>query len=262
MILVSILAMSLAQTPAPTARLEFEAASIKPNRSGMRGWSMPPPSHGSVNFKNVTLKLLVIEAYQIQEFQLAGGPSWLDSEKYDITAKSSGASRSQVNQMLQALLADRFGLAVHRETKDLPFYAITIAKNGPKHGPTMHPAEAGDCPDQSTPDHPCGGFNVRNRSHLHGERVSLRQLAEVLSFILNRTVLDQTGLKGNFDMQLDWTPDDGQFRGAERPDAAPVDASGPTVYTALQEQAGLKLESRRGPVEILVIDRAEKATEN
>jgi uncharacterized protein (TIGR03435 family) len=240
----------------------FDAASVKPSVPGQRGWSMPPPTHGTMTVKNVTLKQLIVEAYQIQEFQLVGGPSWTDSDRYDITAKAgTAASQREVHQMLQALLADRFGLTIHRENRALPSYELVIGKGGAK---VKESADAGACPElkDQTRDHPCGGFSIRNRREVFGERVTMKQLADTLSFFVSRTVLDKSGLKGFYDVRLSWTPDEGQRRGAESPDAVAPEDNGPSIFTALQEQAGLKLESKRGPVEVLVIDNAKKATEN
>jgi uncharacterized protein (TIGR03435 family) len=254
--LVLVTCLTAAQTPA------FDAASVKPSPAGQRGYSLPPPTHGTLTLKNVTLKQLVVEAYQIQEFQVTGGPTWFDSARYDVTARAAtNVGKREVYQMLQALLADRFQLTIRRETRALPMYELALGKSGVK----IHLSpDAGDCPDlqAQTRDHPCGGFSIRNRREVIGERVSMQQLADTLSFFVSRTVLDKTGLKGVFDVKLSWTPDEGQRRGQESPDAAATDETGPSIITALQEQAGLKLESKKGPVEVLVIDRAEKATEN
>lgn len=233
----------------------FEAAVVKPNKSGMRGYSLPPPRNGRFTATNAPLRELIVEAYQIQESQLAGGPSWINSEGFDVTAKSAGpAKRTEMYTMLQALLAERFGLVLHRETKEMPVYAITVAKSGPKM-----PKEGDEECGEPSREHPCGGFNVRNRRQVYGERVSIPQLAMVLSALAGRMVVDKTGLAGNFDIKLEWTPDEGQLRGNESPNAPPTpESNGPSLFTAMQEQLGLKLESQRAQVEILVIDRVER----
>ncbi len=246
-----------AQGVAAVPGLAFDVASVKPNKSGTRGYGFPPPLHGAFRAINAPLKALIIEAYQIQEYQLAGGPGWLDSERFDITAKGpSNTRRSEVYRMLQTLLTERFGLALHRETKEMSIYSITVDKNGPR----MSKADDGEC-GEPTRDHPCGGFNMSNRSHLQGEHVSVGQLADMLALVMGRVVVDNSGLKNNFNIKLDWTPDDFQSRGSERPDAPVAAEGGPNVFAAMREQLGLKLESRKGPVEMLVIDRVEKPTE-
>jgi len=253
--LLMIAASSLA------AAQSFEAASVKPSPPGQRGYSNPQPAHGFLTAKNVTLKQLILDAYQIQEFQLVGGPNWLDSARYDVTAKAATeTSKQEVYKMLQEVLADRFHLTIRRESRTLPMYDLVLGKNGPK----IHASEAGTCPEvkDQTREHPCGGFSIRNRREVFGERVTMQQLADTMSLFVNRTVLDKTGLKGVFDVKLSWTPDEGQRPGQESPDAPTPDSNGPSIFTALQEQAGLKLESKKGPVEVLIIDRAEKATKN
>jgi bla regulator protein blaR1 len=243
---------------AARAGQSFEVASVKLNRSGARGVSFPPPSHGKFQATNTTLKLLIIEAYQIQEYQLAGGPNWLDSERFDVVAKGpASARRSEVYQMLQTLLTERFGLTLHHETKEMSIYSITVDKNGPK----MPKAGDEECGETSR-DHPCGGFNMYNRSRLLGEHVSVQQLAGMLAFVMGRVVQDNTGLKDNFNIKLEWTPDDFQSRGSEHPDAPVTADGGPNVFAAMREQLGLKLESRKGPVDLLVIDRAEKPADS
>ena len=233
----------------------FEVASVKPNKSGARGWSLAPPSGGRLNARNVTLRDLIVEAYRIQEFQLAGGPGWLGSERYDVSAKADGnASKRQIHDMLQTLLVDRFQLKFHRETRELPIYALSVAKSGIR----MRQADAGECPSPPVPNQPCGGFRIWMRSHISGNRVSMEQIADALSQMMGRTVVDKTGLHGNFDMKLEWTPDESQVRGLEKPDAPLPNQEGPSIFTALQEQLGLKMESQKGPVEVLVIDHAER----
>ncbi len=238
--------------------LAFEAAVVKSNHSNARGSSLPPPQHGRFTAVNVPLKEFILEAYQIQELQLSGGPGWISSEGFDITAKAAGdAKRTEVYQMLQTLLRDRFQLAFHRETKDLPVYTITVAKNGPR----MKKNSGEEC-GESVPGHPCGGFNVQQRRHVWGERVSIAQLANVLSTLAGRAVLDKTALKGTFDIDLEWTPDEGQRAGLDIRNAPPQDNNRPSLFTAMEEQLGLKLDSQRGAVEVLVIDRVERPSDN
>ncbi len=165
--------------------------------------------------------------------------------------------REQMQQRLQALLAERCQLAIHRETKEQPVYALLVGKNGPK----IQPVETKD-----------GGAQPRmmmGRGMVNGQGVELQMLATVLSNQLGRPVLDRTGLKGHFDIRLEWTPDPGQsitpLGGAPPPGVQappPPDPNGPSIFTAVQEQLGLRLESQKGPVEMIVIDRVEKPSEN
>jgi uncharacterized protein (TIGR03435 family) len=234
----------------PATLPSFEAASIKPNKSGDRKVSIRR-SPGRFTTSNTTLKMLITFAYDIRGHQLSGGPGWLDSDRYDIVAKADGAnpSEAELKQMVQMMLADRFQLTIHRETKEMPVYALVVGKNGPK----LHEAE-GTGPQMSM-----------GRGQLTAKKVSMELFAKQLGNQLGRSVVDNTSLNGDFDFKLEWTPDSGQPMGPKEGGVdgpAPADASGPTIFTAVQEQLGLKLEAQKGPVEILVIDRAEKASEN
>jgi bla regulator protein BlaR1 len=237
-----------AQTPAGAPAV-FEVASIKLNKSGARGgrFSTEP---GGIVATNMPLRTFIKAAYGVQDYQLSGGPGWLDSERYDIAAKSEGALLDdKLLLMLRALLEDRFKLTLHREKKELPGYALVIGKSGLK----VHEVE-----------HEGKSWTRFGRGSLNGHEVSMPALADALSGRLGRPVVDSTGIKGFFDVNLEWTPDQSQPRGPkESVEPLPADdGAGPTIFTALQEQLGLKLESRKGPVEILVIDRIEKPSEN
>jgi bla regulator protein blaR1 len=258
------------QSPAATAP-SFEVASIKPNHSGDRMVSMMNAPGGRFTAKNVTAKMLIRLAYAIQDFQIAGGPSWMDSERYDIEAKPEGSSgeppagdhealMEQQRLRIQALLADRFRLTIHRESKELPVYALVEAKGGPRVQPAaVVPAVF-------------KGRGMRmGRGELTAQSAPMSQLAESLSIQIGRTVVDRTGLAGVYDFTLKWTPDENQpqmFPGPREgsgppPDRATTpDNSSPSIFTAIEEQLGLKLESQKGPVPIVVIDRIEKPSEN
>jgi bla regulator protein BlaR1 len=237
-----------AQTPAGAPAV-FEVASIKLNKSGARGGRFSTEPSGIVA-TNMPLRTFIKAAYGVQDYQLSGGPGWLDSERYDIAAKSEGAAvDDKLLLMLRALLQDRFKLTLHREKKELPGYALVIGKSGLK----VHEVE-----------HEGKSWTRFGRGSLNGHEVSMSALADALSGRLGRPVVDSTGIKGFFDVNLEWTPDQSQPRGPkESVEPLPADdGAGPTIFTALQEQLGLKLESRKGPVEILVIDRIEKPSEN
>jgi uncharacterized protein (TIGR03435 family) len=261
-----------AQSPAVTPR-RFDVAAIKPNNSGANFLGIRVVPGGGLRAVNATLRSMIREAYQVRDFQLSGGPAWLDSARYDIEAKgqiepgSQEQTGLQVMKMLQALLADRFQLSIHRETKEMPIYALLVAKNGPKleasregcFDPTAGIPPPPTLPGQS-PSRPCGGFNNSSNQML-GAKVGMSHFAANLSKFIGRTVVDRTGLKGTYDIALRWTPYEGQaFLAPTEP--PPADGSQPSIFTAVQEQLGLRLESQRGPVEVLVIDGAEKPSEN
>jgi uncharacterized protein (TIGR03435 family) len=224
----------------------FEVASIKPNTSGGSGAEMYP-SKGEVRIKNYSLKQLIQAAYKVKDYSFAGSP-WLDSQRFDIVAKlPPGASADQFPAMMQTLLRERFKLVVHRESKVMTALALVVDKNGLR----IKPVDAG----QGTTLGPTmvKAFNV-----------SMTQLADLLSSVMNRPVKNLTELPGGYDIDLKWLPDD----------APPVDAAGsgdrqpPTgrapatsVFSAVQE-IGLKLQIRKLPIEVLVVDHAEKPSEN
>ncbi len=252
----------------PAQAQSFEVASIKPNRSSERGVFIRNSPGGRFSAKNVTVKMLIIMSYKIQPFQLTGAPSWIDTEHFDIEATPEAAEAEPQNpspdQMqasfekqrirVQSLLADRFKLKIHRETKELPVYALVVAKNGPK----LKAAESSGAAAKGPRMRAGGG-------ELIGEAVPISFLAQNLSNWVGRFVIDRTGLGGNYDFTLKWTPDENQLPRASGGDpTVPVqrDPSGPSLFTALQEQLGLKLEPQKGPVEILAIDQISEPTEN
>jgi uncharacterized protein (TIGR03435 family) len=271
---------AIAQVAQPGARPEdakpqFEVASIKPSSPDARGTSVRPVGNG-ISIGNMTLKELIVLAYRVQPFQVSGGPAWFDSVHYDITAKSEKAPKlDDIPLMLQALLADRFQLALHHESKELPIYAVVLARKDGKLGPNLTESKPGSCtpidptkpPPPPKPGEPplpgCGGM-MTGLDRLRAVGTPISGL-ESLSRILGRTVIDKTGLTGTYDMKAEWTLDDNQLANITPPGAprsTSPDNAGPSIFTAFQEQLGLKLESQKGPVEVLVIDRAEKPSEN
>jgi uncharacterized protein (TIGR03435 family) len=226
----------------------FEVASVKPNKSGGAGSSIRL-TKGQVSMENVSLKKLTLWAYGIpddREYALAG-PDWLTSERFDILARFPGdTDPSQVRQMAQALLAERFKLVLHRETRQLPAYSLVLAKGGPK----THAVDPGQSSTSGRP------------GHLEATKISMRKLADLFARMVGFPVTDATGLEGVFTFALDWTPDETQRLTVPDESAAP-NQPGPSIFAALQEQLGLKLEGRKAPVEILVVDRMERVpTEN
>jgi uncharacterized protein (TIGR03435 family) len=263
------------QSANPTVDLPgFEVASVKPDKSGF-GPRILLTADGLTATK-VTVKFLIKEAYGVEDDEISGAPNWLDSETYDVDAKVSSADLAALEKlderqrmrMLQPLLAERFQLKVRRETKEIPVYALVIAKNGPK----LHVAKPGDTyPDGiKRPDGTPGGrpgMMMWGRGRLVAQGIPITSLLPPLTQQLERTVLDKTGLKGTYDITLLWTPEDQapMPNGAEgnRQGSGPAaDSSGASIFTAIQEQLGLKLESQKGQVEGLVIDHVERPSEN
>jgi uncharacterized protein (TIGR03435 family) len=281
---------SPAQTPtaATAPRPAFEVVSVKPNHSASGGVMIRMAPGGRFNAENITVKFLLEEAYRVKENQISGAPGWLDTERFDIEAKPDGSfaageqkgnpqeQHKQLMLMLQSMLEDRFKLVLHHETKELPVYALVVAKSGPKlHESAPEPPGTSDDdppPGPMKPDGPQPRHSIRmmGRGDLNINAETLDTLADVLSQQLGRLIVNKTGLKGNYDFSLKWTPDEheGQMFGGAgggpdgRPGPPPADASGPSIYAALQEQLGLKLETQKGPVDTIVIDRVEKPSEN
>lgn len=220
------------------AAQSFEVASIKPNNSGSHSshWNT---NDAGVRAENVSLKQMIELAYDVKDYSLSG-PAWLDTERFDVQAKPP---RQMTNElfapMLRSLLADRFGLVVHRESKEISGYALLLGRKPPQ--PHSMPKEGGSHMNWSD-----GKLTAMN--------ASMQQLADFFSRQLGQPVQDSTGLMGVFDLKLEWTPD-------ERSQDSSKDA--PSLFTAVQEQLGLKLQARKVSVDVLVVDRAERnPTEN
>jgi uncharacterized protein (TIGR03435 family) len=221
--------------------------------------------------------MLIVNAYGVQPFQVVGGPEWIHTEGYDIEAKpESSVDRQQMWLMLQTLLADRFRLALHRETRELPVYALVAAKEGLKQT-----AKESGCPSappdpnaQPVPGEtmPCGHIVISmapSRVTMMGGKVAVAELARILAMAMGRPVLEQTGITKYIDVQLEFTPDDatmglpgGGGPGDPGMPRNPTDPSRPGIVAAVQEQLGLKLTTTKGPVEVLVIDHVERPTAN
>jgi uncharacterized protein (TIGR03435 family) len=248
-----------AQTP--SGRLEFDVASIKPNQDGRGGSLARTP--GGLTARNAPFSLLIEMAFQTKLLDLSAVPEPLRSEHFDIVAKAPARiSGDQYWEMLQALLEDRFKLAYHRETRTVSLYALVLAKKDGTLGPGINRSADPNCPVDPTGLNYCGVQPGPGR--MNGQRVPMARIARELSPFAGRPVQDETGLSGSFDFQLAWTPD--QFRSDDGKikllNGNPVDPSGPSFFTAIQEQLGLKLESKKGPVEILVIDHGEPPSAN
>lgn len=268
--------------PPASASPTFEVASVKPNKSGDGRIFFGMQPGGRFTATNVPLRELIRMAYLIQGFQLVGGPDWIGSERFDVVAKAEGDVPRPVPGgppgpmflMVRALLAERFKLAVHNESRELPIYALVLARSDGRLGPQLRVSQV-DCaaliasrkPGGPPPVPPnpgerpqCGMFMGISRIAAGG--VGMGQVATTLSQRVNRVVVDKTGLTGLYEFELEFTPD--QLPQGPPPPGAPplppIDPNGPSIFTALQEQLGLKLDSQRGPIEVVVIDSVERPT--
>jgi len=219
----------------------FEAASVKPTDLSFPHDSIGFEPGGRFKGGDLTLKGLIRIAYNVHAFQISGGPKWMDSERYDVETRAQGNPPiSEVRLMLQALLADRFKLTLHRETKESPVYWLVIGKNGPKM-----PASTKEG----------GPFQIKKGSVTAD--TSMESLASLFTNWLDRVVLDKTDLRGKYQVRLEWIPEEA------RPNEPEIASQpGASIFSAVQEQLGLKLEPRKGPVEMIVVDSAEKPVEN
>ena len=235
---------------------EFAVAAIKLNKTGTSvngvtsGYMFTP---SGLDVTNMTLSLLIHLAYGIEDNQIVGAPGWATSERYDIAAKVDTSDTDalkkltfeQRNQMMQPLLADRFKLRSHYETRELPIYTLVVIKSGSKMKETQPDISSGQTKNT-------GQWSFGN-GDFRGSRITMDAWSHLLTQSVERTVVDKTGLKGKYDFTLKWASDDGHSQ---------TDTSGPSIFTALQEQLGLKLEAGKGPVQVLVIDHIERPTEN
>lgn len=231
-VLLAISVCCIAQIPK-----EFEVASVKPQAPGDTRGSIGP-SPGAFIANGIPLKILIEIAYHVKDFQISGGPDWIETDHYDVSAKAPAGfipTAQQMQPMLQALLEDRFRLKLHRETRELPAFALVVGKGGPK----LTASAFAD--SRISVGH--GIFT--------GQKIDMAGLADALAMDSDRTIVDRTGLAGQFDVTLKWNPD-----------ATDSDPAAVSLFTAIQEQLGLKLEATKAPVEVLVIDSVQKATEN
>ena len=258
---------ALAQPPAPAATstaaakpLTFDVISIKPNKTGDPGASMGMNADG-FTARNVDLHNLLLQAFRLQEDdELIGEPKWASADRWDIDARVppeeidflAKMNYQQRMGMFQEILAQRFALKVHHETRELPAYVLVLAKGGAKLQPS-----------KINPDDPMiaglpGNINSsRGRvGKITATQATMSGLAEELSDASGRQVVDHTGLTGRYDFKLTWTPEEDATAGTS------PDPNAPSLFTAVEEQLGLRLEATKAPVEVLVIDHIERPTEN
>jgi len=261
---------ALAQTTkVPGQPLEFDVATVKLSAPDARGtWIMIQPGGGLV-VKNATVKQLISMSYSLRQFQISGGPGWITSEHFDIEAKVDGAAdapefgamnetqrnegEKRFKEQMRNLLAERFALAAHQETREMPIYALVQMKGGAK----LQPVKSESVGER--------GMRMQ-RGMLTGMSAPLELLTRAVADTVGRPVIDKTGLEGKFNWKLEWTPEPAPTQPGLSSDkqatVTPPDLSGPSIFTALQEQLGLTLESQKGPAPVLVIDRAERPSAN
>ena len=233
--------------------LAFEVASIRPANVEHQHYTLHIGSGDTVGLEGATVKTLIEQAYDVRDFQISGGPGWIDSDKYDIAAKAESSAGvvtlDNLRPMLQDMLADRFNLRLHHDTKELSNYRLIQSKGGSK---LKLNTTAGGPQGRGSP------------GHLMLQKVGTSILATQLARQIGRPVVDATGLKGEYDIVLEWTPDESQtsIPMGERQPEPPTNTIGPSLFTALEEQLGLKLESEKGPVDVIVIDSVERPSEN
>ncbi len=254
--------------PAPTVALPaFDVVSVKPNKSGTNNFRSRFFPSGDVEVINASLLFVIRQAFSLYnsgDDQITGLPPWATTDRYDIQAKVSEAdapkmitlTQEQRGQMLQALLADRFKMVAHAVTREMPVYALVIARGGTK----LHEADPANTYSTGLPGvggKGAGGAGMMRMgtTFFEGQAITLGQLLGILTQNTGRTVIDKTGLTGKYDISLKWTPDETSASGSA------ADA-GPSLFTAIQEQLGLRLDSQRGPVPGVVIEHIERPTEN
>ncbi len=233
-----VVVLRVVEAQAPDARPAFEAAAIKRSKPSTEGTNIRSDPNGTLRVENATLKDLIRFCYEVTDDRIAGGPKWIDDDRFDVSAKPENRSRpEQVLLMMQRLLADRFQLALHRESKDARVYQLVVAKAGPK----LRRPKEGEEP----------GLQGR-KGQITAHATPMAVFAQYLSHRLGQPVVDKTGLPESYDFTLEYEPESAN-------DAA---ATGPSIFTAIQEQLGLRLQPGKGSVEVLVIDRAEKPSDN
>ncbi len=263
--------LSQSSGPKPT----FDVISIKPSGS-LNRITIQPAGPGRFLAEGIRVKMLIAQAYRVDQSRILGGPSWIESEPYDVEAKAENRANTpqpQMQLMMQSMLEDRFQLKIHRETREMPAYDLVIARGGPKLKRSedqtppapLAPPERGAAP--FGPGNMPRGAMTTGRGQWMGSAVTIASIAGSLTRMLGQTVTDKTGLSGLYDISLQYTPGAEQAPGPFGPpppgaEPPPIDPTGPSLFTALQEQLGLRLESTKGPAEVIVIDSVQKPSSN
>ncbi len=236
----------------PTVPPSFEAADVKVNNSGETRMAVDFQPGGRLSMRNVTMKVMIVMAYHARPEAVSGGPAWLESDRFDVVAKASQTTTPEVlRSMLQTLLAERFKLTLHTDQKVGPAYALVLGKTGPK----LQPSEAALLTDQRCSP----GQGDAGQKHVTCRHITMPMLAATLQEIASKDIdipiVDQTGLPGAFDFSLDWTP---AVRTAAGVAAAPDSSTGPSLFDAVETQLGLRLENKKLPLPVIIIDRVER----
>lgn len=260
--LIVVAAATHGQQPAPSTTLPaYDVVTIRPNNS-LSGSTRMSTNPGILTFTNVTLKQMLAYAYGIREGLISGLPNWAESAHFDVSAKVvdpdmaalKAMTSPQRSAMLQPILADRFSAIVHTETRQLPVFDLVLTKGGPKFKEYIPPV--GEDPKKG-PGLGAGSINIHN-SDMNATGIPMTSLAETLARQVDETVIDKTGLPGKYNLELKFTPDNARMNGQP---LEPTDEA-PSLFTALQEQLGLKLVPAKGPVPTLVVDQIKQPTEN
>lgn len=244
-------------------RTQFEVASVKLHTSDDSRVFMVAQPNGRFVAANIPLRLLIRTAYQLQDDQIVGGPDWLATDRFDIDARAPQTAippYSQLQDMLQMLLAVRFKLTTHNEKRELPVFALERSRRDGSFGPGLRSTACPDLAIDLSRPQPCVNIQTGVGS-LTLRGMPLTQFTPYLSPYVNRVIVDRTGLDGRYDIELKWTPEaPAQGRGSNEPPAP--DPNAVSIFTALQEQLGLRLNSTRETVDVLVIDTLERPTSN
>ncbi len=247
MVFTVLMLIGIALAELPASAQQFEVVSIRPNTVGdINQRSVQGQPGGRIRFVGMPLSTFIMPAYDVWSFQIIGGPSWIDTDGWDITAQAEGVrgrlTREQLSPRLRAMLEDRFQLKAHRETKQLPGYTLAVDD----HGPKLQPNTDGKVSTGS------------NRDTLNAKKVNMQWFAAFLIQKLGGTVVDETGLKGEYDFTLHWSPESIQLA----PSDDPFGSKYPSIFTAVREQLGLRLIKRTVPTELLVIDSVQRPSPN
>jgi uncharacterized protein (TIGR03435 family) len=258
----------------------FDVVSIKPSGS-LNRIVIQPAGPGRFLAEGIRAKMLIAQAYRVDQSRILGGPSWIDTDPWDVEGKAENraTTQPQTQLMLQSMLEDRFQLKMHRETREMPAYDLVVARGGPKlkrsedQTPVVFgPPERGAAPPAGARGEPFArgalprGAMTTGRGSWQGASVTVANIAGSLTRMLGQTVTDKTGISGLYDISLQFTPGSEQAPGPFGPPPPglepTVDPNAPSLFTALQEQLGLRLESTKGPAEVIVIDSVQKPTSN
>jgi uncharacterized protein (TIGR03435 family) len=256
--MLAAMALLLAAPNGYPQAMQFDVASIKPSPADAGGTGGIRPAPGGERYvaTNCPLRLMLAVAYRVKADMIVGGPDWMNTDRFDMNARAPRPSTSEeLRAMLRDLLAERFKLKIHRETKEMPVYALVVEKDEPK----LKPHEAQNAGE------PWIDIAIERMLHakLSAKMVTMDYFAFRLAQMMDRPVIDQTKLKGNFDFELAYTRDlPPNIQEGALFNGQPIDTSGPNIFAAIRQQLGLELKAQKGPAEIIVIDSAEKLTAN